>query len=262
MSMKSVILAAVILCALLIAGLMFHQSRERKELRQARTEAHLSSNQLAEIRSLMADKQRLAEYLETNLTERLTALAVASNSLDQTRATLEAVQAEAKATVANYRSMQAELQARTVRVTELEGEKDEMSKRLSELAGSINTLESQITEAKLKLGAAEGDRSYLTKELARLQEEKNGHLRQFNDLAILRAQVAYLRDQQAVARRTAWMQAGRYQPTDRKGAENLFARPSARLASSPPALNVEIEQSGSVRVVPATIVPAPVPATP
>jgi chromosome segregation ATPase len=130
-------------------------------------------------------------------------------------------------------------------VAELEGQKDEMQAKLNELAGSIKTLNIEIEETKRKLQASEGDRESLTKELVRLQADKSELLRQFNDLAALKAQVALLRDEAAINQRLAWMALGVYQASGRKGAEALVARPTHLTSTANPSLTVELQQNGS-----------------
>ena len=142
-----------------------------------------------------------------------------------------------------------EAQKQATRMAELEVQKDEMQTKLGELAGSIKTLDTQIVETKRKLAAAEGDRDSLTKELARLQSDKAELLRQFNDLAALKAQVALLREEAAVNQRLAWMAQGVYHSSGRKGAEALVNRPAAPTAPSNPSLDVEIQQGGGARPV-------------
>jgi peptidoglycan hydrolase CwlO-like protein len=130
-----------------------------------------------------------------------------------------------------------------------------MQTKLDELAGSIRTLNDQIAETKRKLSAAEGDRDSLTRELARLQSDKSELLRQFNDLAALRAQVALLREEAAINQRLAWMAQGVYQASGRKGAEALVAKPTPPPAANP-SLNVEVQQNGGATVVPPAKAPS------
>jgi hypothetical protein len=96
----------------------------------------------------------------------------------------------------------------------------------------------------------------LTKELAKLQTDKADLLRQFNDLAALRAQVALLRDEAAMNQRLAWIAQSVYQTSGHKGAEALVTKPGAPASGANPALNVEIQQNGGARVVTPTTPPA------
>lgn len=250
--MKPLVVVLAILCLGLTAHVFLRQYKGRqaeKELTVAQAQLQAMSNEVSEARNKIEEESKLAAYLQSNLTQRATELAVASNSVSQTAAALSTAQTDLKAA-------QSELQKQTSRVAELEGQKDEMQSKLNELAGSIKTLNGQIVETKRKLAAAEGDRDSLTKELARLQSDKAELLRQFNDLAALRAQVALLREEAAVNQRLAWMAQGVYQSSGRKGAEALVAKPSSGGSTVNPSLNVELQQNGGARVASPTNDPA------
>jgi chromosome segregation ATPase len=243
--MKPLIVILSLLCLGLAAQVFLRQTKGQKaerDLAVASDQLQRLSNEVSEARAKLEDESRLAAYLQSNLTQRATDLAVASNSLGQVSDTLATAQSDLKAA-------QAEAQKQGVRVAELEGQKDEMQGKLNELAGSIKTLDVQIVETKRKLSAAEGDRDSLTKELSRLQSDKAELLRQFNDLAALKAQVALLREEAAVNQRLAWMAQGVYHASSRKGAEALVNRPATSAAPANPALNVELHQGGGTRAV-------------
>jgi hypothetical protein len=110
-----------------------------------------------------------------------------------------------------------------------------------------------------KLAASEGDKAFLEQELQRLMTEKAELERRFNDLEVLRTQVARLKEELRVARRLDWIRKGILGHTDRKGAEQLMqmTAASAREASETPPerkptydLNVEVGADGSLRVIP------------
>jgi len=246
--MKPLVIILGLACIGLTAQLFLRSNRGQqaeKELAVASTHLISLSNEVAETRTKLDEEARLAAYLQSNLTHRATELAVASNTISQTATTLEAAKIDLK-------TAQEEAQKQAARVVELEGQKDEMQTKLNQLAGSIKTLDGQIAEAKRKLAAAEGDRASLSKELAKLQTDKAELLRQFNDIAALRAQVALLRDEAAVNQRLAWIAQGVYQTSGRKGAEALVAKPAASAPGVNPSLDVELQQNGGSRVVPTT----------
>jgi len=99
-----------------------------------------------------------------------------------------------------------------------------------------------------------------------MQAEKSELEKQFNDLALLRAQISKLRDEMQVARRLQWIRDGLYGKQDQKGAEKML------LGITPPGsketrpgfdLNVELRQDGSAKVnPPATNKPPPPPPAP
>ena len=251
--MKPLVVILSLVCVALAAQLVLRYGkggRDEKEFAAVTGRVHSLSNEVLETRVKAEEESRLAAFLQSNLTQRATEMAAASNTWSQAAASLSAAQSELK-------TAQEEAKKQAARVTELEGQKDEMQAKLDELAGSIRTLNTQITETKRKLGAAEGDRDSLTKELARLQSDKSELLRQFNDLAALRAQVALLKDEAAINQRLAWMAQGVYQASGRKGAEALVNKPAPAAAPANPTLNVEVQQNGGANVVPPAKTPSP-----
>jgi hypothetical protein len=111
------------------------------------------------------------------------------------------------------------------------------------------------------LDAAEGDREFLLRELKRLQSEKADLERQFNDLDLLRTQVAKLKEEISVARRLDWIRRGIYGGGEtRKGAELLMQGVTVAVPRTNFSLNVELRQDGSATVLPGgtgTNAPAP-----
>ena len=250
--MKPLVVILSLVCVALAAQLVLRYGkggRDEKEFAAVTGRVHTLSNEVAETRAKAEEESRLAAFLQSNLTQRAAEMAAASNTWSQAAASLTAAQNELK-------TVQEEAKKQAARVAELEGQKDEMQAKLDELAGSIRSLNTQIAETKRKLGAAEGDRDSLTKELARLQSDKSDLLRQFNDLAALRAQVALLRDEAAINQRLAWTAQGVYQAAGRKGAEALVNKPVPAAAPANPTLNVEVQQNGGANVVPPAKTPA------
>ena len=87
-----------------------------------------------------------------------------------------------------------------------------------------------------------------------MMSEKTELERQFNDLSVLRAQVAKLREEQNIARRVEWARLGLLANSDQKGAQQLMqgikAVPARGAAKPNYDLNVEVSADGSVRVIP------------
>jgi len=99
----------------------------------------------------------------------------------------------------------------------------------------------------------------LEKELKRLLGEKPELERQFNDVNVVRAQVAKLREEMNIARRLEWMRSGLLASSDQKGAQKLMQgiNPASPTTTTGKAahrpnydLNVEVTADGSVRVIP------------
>jgi hypothetical protein len=114
----------------------------------------------------------------------------------------------------------------------------------------------QIADTQKRLTTSEGDKAFLEKELQRLITEKAELERQFNDLTVLRAQVAKLKEELSIARRLDWIRNGLFASSDQKGAQKLMqgltpaATAQAKLAKPNYDLNVEVTSDGSVRVIP------------
>lgn len=250
--MKPLVVVLSIVCLALAAQVWMRQgpgNRAHQEIAALSSSVSTYSNEVRESRLKADEEAMLAAYLQSNLTARVTELTAISNQLTQAATSLEAAQAELKAA-------QATSAKSDTRIAELEGQKDALQLKLNELAGSIKSLNTEIAEARRKLAAAEGDRDSLTRELAKLQSDKAELLRQFNDIAALRAQVALLRDEAAVNQRLTWMAQGVYQSAGRKGAEALMTRPGAPALAGDPSLNVEVREKGTPSDEPAKSIPA------
>jgi DNA repair exonuclease SbcCD ATPase subunit len=252
--MKATVIILGIACVGLAGTLVYQRTQSQERLNATLAELSTATNHLVETKARLADQEKLAGFLQARLDTNTTELAAVSNDLVRVNTQLASAQTELKGAQADIKTAQADAQTKGARITQLEAEKDEMTKKLGELAGQINSLDSQITETKRKLAAAEGDRSYLTKELARLQTDKAELLRQFNDLAVLRAQVALLRDEAAVNQRIAWTSQGVYATAGRKGAEALLSK-TAPGVKPEPSLDVEVEKNGGVQIVPKSAKP-------
>ncbi len=242
--MKSLAIILAIACVGLAGTLAFHRTKIQTQLITTQAELTIVTNSLTETRTKLNDQEKLTSCLQQNLDQRSSELTATSNSLTQVSTRLAAVHTDLTTALADADSKGAGISV-------LESEKNEMNKKLGELAGQINTLDDQIAETKRKLAASEGDRAYLTKELARLQTDKAELVRQFNDLAVLRAQVALLKEEESVNRRLAWTAQGVYAAAGRKGAEVLVTK-SAPPVKHDPSLDVELEKEGGARVVPPT----------
>ena len=203
---------------------------------------------MEEARSKYTEQEKLNTYLQSNLTARTTELVTVSNNLNTTALALS--QAEGVA-----RTARTETEKLNARISQVEGERDGLQSKLNELAESIKSLNVQITETQRKLAASEGDRDFLTKELARLQSDKAELVRQFNDVAVVRAQLVLLREETAINQRLTWMSQGVYHRSGMKGAQALMSRPTPLLAGSQPSLDVEIYQDNNAK--PDTSAPAP-----
>ena len=142
-----------------------------------------------------------------------------------------------------------EVAKRDAKIAGLEQQNRDLDLRALELGGAITNLTTQISVTQGKLARSEGDRAILEKELRRLMAEKAELERQFNDLAVLRAQVHKLKRKLNIARRLEWIREGLFASDGAKGRAKAHAR-SVRSHESeqhqPFDLNVEVNADGSV----------------
>lgn len=235
--------------------------RHTKALEQQKADLDVKrtlTNRLEETRTKFEEQERLAMFLQTNLSLRSQELASTSNKLVKTSADLDKTQKDAQAAA---EAAKAEMAKRDAKISELEGQKEALDKQALDLKSAIGNLEKSINDTEKKLAAAEGDREFLLKELKRLQAEKAELERQFNDLSVLRAQVGKLKEELSIARRLEWIRMGIYGTQAQRGAEKLTQAAAAPGAASPFHLNVELKQDGTASVVSGQKTNAPAPAT-
>lgn len=160
---------------------------------------------------------------------------------------------ESQVAIANEatRKAEAEIAARDQKIAGLEVERDDLTAKMNSLNENIVHLEKKIVETEGQLAAARGDRSFLLKELTRMQAEKAELERQFTDLALLREQVNRLQNELAVARRVDLIRSGRYGGQQMKGAQLLRSK-QFKVEAEPLEsfdLSVDLNADGSSPVV-------------
>lgn len=246
--------ALVVVCLVLATLLLYRHSQAVKQKKADINNLLQYSNNLAQTSARLAEQEIVNQSLETNLTVRGDELRQYSNQLANVSNNLARVEAEARRAAD---TAQAEMARRDTKINSLESERDDLTKRMGELNISMTNLENQISQTQKRLAASEGDREFLLKELKRLQTEKAELERQFNDLAILREQVRKLKTELSIARRLDWIRRGLY------GEEKGGARLQKGFGKAPPKpvydLNVELSETGAVRVIPPVTNAPPVP---
>jgi chromosome segregation ATPase len=258
--------AAIIILVILSLGLgvtLFVRHTQAVKLKNEKDETILErdnlSNRLEQTKTKLDEMTQVNSTLETNLTTRSQDLTTKSNDLVKITAELAKTQKEAKAA---SEAATAELAKRDARISELETQKSALDEQANGLKSAIGTLEKSIADTEKKLTASEGDREFLLKELKRLQVEKAGLERQFNDLALLRTQVSKLKDELSISRRLEWIRMGIYGQQEVKGAERLMAPAAIATAATNFNLQVELKQDGGAMIVPARTNGAANPAAP
>jgi chromosome segregation ATPase len=254
----------ILVCLGLATGLVITRKRAtQQQALDTETIATYSNKWVATSSDLDTQKQRTAEF-ERDLAYRREALHRLTNDFTRVVGEYSQVSASLAKTEASLKATEDEVNRREARIAELEGQNQNLDKQTLELSSAITNLTFQIAETQRKLTASEGDRAFLEKELRRLTLEKAELERQFNDLKVLRAQVAKLKEELSIARRLEWIRRGLFASTEEKGAQRLmsFTPPPPKEEKRPFDLNVEVDSEGKVRVIPPTNAPPPEPAAP
>ena len=239
---------AIVAAALAVALLVVKRNANEQKNRDTDIIVNLSNKWV--VTSADLEEQRQVNIMLTN--DLATQTAAFSNKLAQAAEALTQSQD-------SLRSATNDLARRDARITELENENQDLDRRALEMSSTITNLTAQIAETRRKLESAEGDKTFLEKELQRLLAQKAEIERQFNDLNIVRAQVRKLKEELATARRLDWIRRGIM--NDHKGAELMMQQNMEGLAPKTNApvtynLNVEINADGTWQVVPNTNTPA------
>jgi chromosome segregation ATPase len=195
----------------------------------------------------LVEQRQVTTLLEKDLDTQKKAVSELSNTFTQVSSDLN----RAETSLATAKK---DLAQRDSKIAELENQNQALDKQAVDLSTAITNLNMEIAQTQRKLAASEGDKSFLERELKRMMSEKSELERQFNDLTVLRAQVAKIKDEIAVARRIDWMRRGLYASTEQKGAQRLMQTINPPGPQSPKPnydLNVEVSADGSVKVIPA-----------
>jgi chromosome segregation ATPase len=251
MKSNAVAIILVLACLGLGAVLLVDNKKHAEEKQKQDNTIQELTNTVSTLDGKLSELRVVNSTLETNLAltklEDSNALAAARAELASTAASLEKSQADAKAAQAAADAVKA---GQDKKISDLEAQNLELDKQSNDLRGSITNLETQILATQKKLAASEGDRELLLKELKTLQAQKEELEKKFNDLAVLRDQVRKLKDELSIARRLDWIRRGIYDSITEKGGERLIHPAQAAPPATSGALNVELRQSGGVKVTP------------
>ncbi len=226
------------------------QSADQQEKDAVRIEHY--SNEVASANAQLEEQKQVNAKFEKDVETQKQALTELTNNYTQISTTLLDTSNHLVKTELTYKD---EVAKRDARIGELENANQALDQKAADLSNSITNLTLQITETRRKLAASEGDKVFLEGELKRLMAEKTELERQFNDLTVLRAQVAKLKQELNIARRLQWIREGLFASADQKGAQKLMqgvaAQPLQAKAPKPAYdLNVEVSSDGSVKVIP------------
>jgi chromosome segregation ATPase len=247
------VIVLVLLCVGLGIALVAITRQTSTQHHQEVERNNVLSNDLVETSRKLDDLRQVNVVLEADRAKQKRAFEELTNGYTKMTVNLMQASNELARSEVSLKASQEETARRDARIAELEAQNQALDKRALELSTAITNLTVQITETKRKLAASEGEKGFLEGELKRLMAEKAELERQFNDLTVLRAQVAKLKEELSIARRLEWIRRGLFAGSDEKGAQKLMQGPSsAQPKAAPPAydLNVEVTTDGSVKVIP------------
>ena len=246
-------LIGVIILAVICLGLGVVLITTKKQATEQKTKDSNTilslSNDVVKATSDLIEQRQVNLLLTNDLSTARTDFSTLSNKMTDVQANLVKTEASLKAS-------QSAVAERDQRIAALETQNRELDEKAIDLSAALTNLTSQISETQRKLDASEGDKAFLEKEMKRLLAEKAELERQFNDLAVLRSQVAKLKEQLHVARRLEWLRKGLFAQDEQKGAQRLMQLNNPTVASAKSAntnaydLNVEVNADGSVKVIP------------
>jgi chromosome segregation ATPase len=255
--MKSNAVAILLLlgCAALAIVLLV-QSKNHADEKQKQDDTIASySNHVTSLDSQLKEQRMVNATLETNLTTVKEILAATSNSLDSVNNTLAVVSNNLDKTAADLKSVSdakaaadAAIAEKDRKIASLENQNTELDKESADLRGEITNLASRIQTTQKKLENSEGDKRLLMDELARLRAQKEELEKKFADLAVLKAQVAKLKEELSISRRLDLIRRGLADAMAPKGGERLIHMKENFPPPSTNGLNVELHQNGEVKI--------------
>lgn len=241
-----------LVCLGLFIALILIQNKAGKQIKTSTERIANLSNQWVETSASLDSQRQTNVLVESDLKKQIEAFDNLTNNFVQVSENLGKTEASLK-------TAQETIAKRDARIAELEAQNLALDQRSVDLTSAITNLTTQIADTQKKLEASEGDKQFLRKELQRMMVEKAELERQFNNLAVLKAQVSKLKEELSIARRLDWTRQGLTAATEQKGAQKLMkARPAIPNKQAPPAavyrtnydLNVEVSADGSLKIIP------------
>ncbi len=250
MKSKIAIIILIVVCLALGMGLVTEHRKHAQEKKERDDQMALQGKNLEKTHKDLEDQKQVNMTLESDVKSRGEDLKTVSNNLGKVISDLEKSDAQAKATAEQLRTAQSDLAKKDQRIRDLEGERLVLGKQMDQLTNSIGDLNKQIAATVKRLATSQGEKDFLVKELTRMRAEKAELERQFNDLAVLRAQVGKLKEELAIARRLEFIRLNLFGVTAKGGATKLMTPPKPPSAPGTNYdLNVEVRDKGGARVV-------------
>jgi len=240
----------ILICLGLIVALVTTKKHATDQHQQDTAQIETVSNNLTKANVSLEDQKKVNVTLEKDMEAQKQTF---EKSLTDLTNNFTQVSADLAKTEAGLRASEQEVKQREAKIADLEAQNQALDKRAVDLSNALTNLTTQIDDTKRKLAASEGDKVFLQNELHRLMGEKAELERQFNDLTVLRAQVAKLRAEHNIAQRLEWARQGLFASADQKGAQKLMqglVPPRSEQQKPSYDLNVEVSSDGKVRVIP------------
>jgi chromosome segregation ATPase len=245
----------ILMCAALGGSLIYFVKHSAEDQRKSADDNSVLSNQVRQARIDLEQQAQTNTMYKQDLEDQRNAFAKLTNNFAQLSANLSQANANLATTEAALKTTTEEVRKRDEKITQLESKNQDLDKRAADLTADIAKLNAQIEDTRKKLAASEGDKAVLETNLNRLMAERAELERQFNDLRVLRTQVAKLEAELFRQRQLDWLRRGLLSMAQGKGAQRL-AQTTARatpVLRPPPTnydLTVEVTSDGVVRVIP------------
>ncbi len=257
MKAKILPIVLILICLGLGAGLWYRHHTAVAQKQADDEQIRLLAQQVQEKESQLGSQLAANSNLTATLQAKGADLEKLLTQLSEARGLLGKTQAEIKAARQELDTTKAEVNRRDGRISELESANAALDRKASEMQAAIADLEIRIADTQKSLDASEGNRSFLLKELKRLQAEKSDLERRFSDLAELRQQIKRTKEELVVSRRLDWMRRGLYDAMQKNGAASTPSGPRRLSPGAKPNvdLDVEIRRDGSATTVPPVSAP-------
>ena len=236
----------ILICVGLIIALIWSQKHAADQKSADEASLGTYSNKWVATSASLEEQRQVNTALEGDLKKQRDSFEDLTNAYTRISSNLDQTQTSLK-------TAQETITQRDAKINDLESQNLVLDQRAIDLGTAITNLTAQIDDTKNKLAASEGDKVFLEKELQRLMAEKAELERQFNDLTVLRAQVAKLKEELNISRRLEWIRQGLFARADQKGAEQLMQKSAYTNRPARPAaydLNVEVSADGTVKIIP------------
>jgi cell division protein FtsB len=180
---------------------------------------------------------------------------VLTNDLATSRKESETLSNQLSDTKLAVNSAQQQITDLTNQLAELEQRNRDLDQHVTDLTNQLAQLDDQIAATQSELSKSKTNNVFLEDELKKQVTERTALEQKFSDLSQMREQVHKLKEDALIATRLKWIKEGTDPSRPQvKGAQLLMQHntPSREAAhQTPPSdLNVEVDSSGAIRILP------------